>query len=176
MSKTQDWNKTGQRKKLICFTMADIAEARGVSVATVRAARYKGILDVEDIRSFSQYILDSPEVADSRKSVTAEETVSVPVFKTTLSSVLAKAKYKKTVREKDQMKVKIGKELIAFFQRKEDPPKALIESLKELGIDCYSSERIQVGDIDGVEMCFNDLFYEKQWAELKVPVHGEDES
>lgn len=62
-----DWNRKGKRKRLVCFTIADIAKARGVETSAVHKAKQRGILDLDSIESIARYILHD-KIEETKKS------------------------------------------------------------------------------------------------------------
>lgn len=64
--KIRERRQTAKRHRVIRFTLKDIADLRGVTVAAVQKAAYRGILDPSSLESIARYILrlkDTPQNA-----------------------------------------------------------------------------------------------------------------
>lgn len=183
----KEWNRKGKRKGLVCFSITDIAKIRGVSNAAIYQARKRGILDLNDIESVARYTLDKSGILDSIekqekptiKKTTAESLSSLGIKlsgETSKELKKPESSYTKPkALNKDEEKINTGKEIYKKYKEEENTQELAV-TLEKLGVRCRDRGRLLKGEIDTVEMNFDNIaIYGKKWAAFKVPIYGFDE-
>lgn len=177
----KEWNRKGKRKRLICFTIADIANARGVENAAVHKAKERGFLDLDDIESVARYVLFSGKKVESgsekEKPVLEEEKAEFKSTGVNLSQIMQKAKAKKFKAEIKETKLDIGKEIIGYIKDNVECPSEIWKRMRDFDIPEWKvpDDRLCIGNINPQEMKFKDLDYEKKWALIWTPLYGEEQ-
>jgi len=175
-----EWNRKGKRKKLYCYSVSDIAGARGVTNAAFHKAVQKGILHPDDFRSAAEWAMedsmDTTEInVPQQKEISKPESKASAIPARNLSDIMQKTKAKKSKAEKKEAKLEIGTETIGYIKDNIECPETVWKPLRKLDIFEHEvpDERLCIGDINPQEMKFGDIEYEKKWMRIWAPLYEE---